>query len=204
MSGTRTAQALRAHPVTMAVTGVTALVGAAQFVFPAVLDELRRNPVRQHTGQWWRVAMPLLVQSSGWSQYLFNIAGSILVGVAVERHYGGGRWLAIYATAGLAGQMMAYVWQPASTGAGSSDAVAGLIGALAVSLWSARQLPWWPSYLYAAYFASYLTGLDAAGPLAGTLAGTATAAAVMTIRRPSIRSSCGCCSPQASSPPPWP
>ncbi len=76
-----------------------------------------------------------------------------------------------------------YVWEPSNRGAGSSDAVAGLVGALIVGLWSARQLPRRPSYLYAAYFASYLTGMAAAGPRVGTLGGSAAAAAVMTIRR---------------------
>lgn len=180
---TRFAEARRRYPVTFTVTALTALVGAAQFVFPAVLEALRRDPAGLRAGEWWRIATPLLVQSEGCGQYLFNVGGSILVGVAVERHYRGGRWLTVYLAAGVAGQVLAYVWQPTSTGAGSSDAVAGLIGAMIVSLWSTRQLPWWPGYLYAAYFASYLTGLDAAGPLAGTVVGSATAAAVMATRR---------------------
>jgi len=162
---------------------VTTLVGATQFAFPAVLQALQRDPVHLRAGQWWRLASPLLVQPSGWGQYAYNLLGSIVVGVAVERHFGGRQWLTLYLIAGLAGNVMENVWFPTETGGGSSDAVAGLIGGLTVAIWSASRMPTWPSYLYAAYFASYLTVLKAAGVLPGMVLGAAAAAVVMGARR---------------------
>ncbi len=176
-------QAVRRAPMTTAVTALTALVGAAQFLFPAVLEELQRDPAGLRAGQWWRLFTPLLVQGAGWGQYAFNLLGSLLVGVALEARYGARRWLAFYLAAGIAGIVTAYLWQPDSTGSGSSDAVAGLIGALTALLWSGRPLPWWPGYLYGTFFASYLTGLAAAGLIAAVLAGNATTVLVMAVRR---------------------
>lgn len=179
----RATHRLAMFPATTAVTAVTALVGVAAFIIPSVLQALQRDPVQMRAGQWWRVATPLLVQYSGWGQYAFNILGSILVGLAVERRYGGLRLIALYLAGGLAGNVTANIWEPTTLNGGSSDAVAGLIGALAVSLWFSARLPSWPSYLYAAYFASYLTLLDAAGVLPSMIFGAVTAGTVMALRR---------------------
>jgi hypothetical protein len=78
---------------------------------------------------------------------------------------------------------MSYWWFPAQTFGGSSDGVAGLIGALAVGWWMRRSKPPWPSYLYGAFFAAYLTALAAAGVIAATIAGGLTIAVVTTLRR---------------------
>jgi membrane associated rhomboid family serine protease len=144
---------------------------------------LQGNRARLLDGQWWRLVTPMLVQPSGAGQYAFNLLGSALVGVAVERQLGPGRWLAVYLGAGLAGVVMSYWWFPAQTFGGSSDGVAGLIGALTVGWWMRRSKPPWPSYLYGAFFAAYLTALAAAGVIAATIAGGLTIAVVTTLRR---------------------
>jgi membrane associated rhomboid family serine protease len=171
------------YPASAAVTALTAGVGGAQFLWPGVVGRLQRDRARLRDGEWWRLATPLLVQSDGLGQYAYNVAGSVLVGVAVESRNGHGRWLACYIVGGLAGNAAAYHWHPGATGAGSSDAVAGLIGALTVAELRDRALPPWPAYLYAIHFAAYLTVLDAAGFQAGALAGGAALVASAVARR---------------------
>ncbi|MEZ0094216.1 rhomboid family intramembrane serine protease [Streptacidiphilus sp. EB129] len=179
----RVGRAWRPSPVTLWVTGATALVGAVQLAHPAVLHLLQRDPDALHSGQDWRLVSPVLVQSSGWTQYAFNLTGSLLVGVAVEPYWGRTRWVGAYLAGGVAGILATYYWEPHGTGGGSSDAVAALIGMLVVSLWSDRQPPWWPGYLYAGYFISYLAVLDAVGPLPAMVVGSVGAAALMTLWR---------------------
>lgn len=174
---------VRRFPMTAAVTALTAAVGAAQFLAPGVVSALERNWGRLLDGQWWRLVTPMLVQPSGYGQYAFNLIGSVVVGVAVERQLGPHRWLGIYLAGGLAGVLTAYVWFPGQTGGGSSDAVAGLIGALTVGWGVRRSRPWWPSYTYSAFFATYLAGLAAAGAIAGTVIGAMTIGVVTAIRR---------------------
>jgi len=170
--------------MTAAVTTLTAAVGAGQLLGGGgVVTALERNRHLLRGGQWWRLVTPMLVQPSGVGQYVFNLVGSVVVGAAIERQLGAVRWLTIYLTAGVAGVVMAYVWFPAQIDGGSSDAVAGLIGALAVGWWVGRVRPHWPSYLYSAFFAAYLTALAAGGVVVGTVVGGLTSGAIITIRR---------------------
>ena len=136
---------LRRYPMTSRVTFVTAVVGAAQLLDGRVVADLQRNRRLLFDGQWWRLVTPMFVQPSGIGQYAFNLVGSVLVGVTVERQFGAARWLGVYFGAGLAGIVVSYVWFPTLTGGGSSGGVAGLIGALTLIWWSTRTEPWWPS-----------------------------------------------------------
>lgn len=154
---------VRDYPVTTAVTAATGLVSAAALRRPGIMDLLRRDKAALKGGQWWRLATPVLVQSYGAGQAVFNLAGSALVGAVVERQLGRARWLAVYAVSGVAGVLASNRWEPDDNGSGSSDAVAGLIGAMAVGMVLSRTLPAWPGSLYGAYFTSSLTGLAAAG-----------------------------------------
>lgn len=187
--GAATWAAVRQVPMTAAVTTLTAAVGAGQLLGGGgLVMALERNRHLLLDGQWWRLVTPMLVQPSGFGQYAFNLIGSVVVGAAIERQFGAVRWLTIYLAAGIAGVVMAYVWFPEQVDGGSSDAIAGLIGALAVGWWVGRSQPSWPSYLYGAFFAAYLTGLAAAGVVVSTVVGGLTGGAITTIRRHGLAS----------------
>ncbi|MGI8801328.1 MAG: rhomboid family intramembrane serine protease [Solirubrobacteraceae bacterium] len=169
-------------PATATITSLTAAVGGAQFIWPDLVARWRRDGARLHDREWWRLVTPLLVQPDGLGQYAYNLTGSVLVGVAVERRHGHTRCLACYLASGLAGNLAAYRWQPHANGGGSSDAVAGLIGALAMTQLQDGALPRWPAYLYTAHFAAYLTVLDTTSYQTAALAGAAALAAATTAR----------------------
>ncbi|WP_144127553.1 hypothetical protein [Catellatospora sichuanensis] len=92
-------------------------------------------------------------------------------------------WLALYLAAGLAGVALMLVLHPLDTGGGSSDAVAGLIGALAVMTWRSGWTPPLPAFLYAVHFVLYLAAFAAAVVIAATVAGAAAVALVMSTHR---------------------
>lgn len=131
----------RAFPiVTLTVLAGTAVVTGLQLIFPEVLNALRRNPGALSAGEWWRLITPIFVQAYGWPQIMFNFTGIALVGPVVERIFGSRRWLILYFVPALAGEIAGYAWSP--YGAGSSLALAGLVGSLfAWLLWPNRQLP---------------------------------------------------------------
>ncbi|WP_203752605.1 rhomboid family intramembrane serine protease [Catellatospora bangladeshensis] len=181
------ARVLRAYPLTLGVALLGTLVFAAQVAQPAVVGALQRSPDIVHGGQWWRLIGALLVQPSGWGQFAYNTLGLLLVGAAVERAYGRLRWLLVFLASGLAGGVFMLVLRPADSGGGSSDAVAGLIGALVVLAWRTRRLPPLPTLLYAAHFAVYLSVLAAWGVLAATVAGTLALAAAAAAHRAGLR-----------------
>ncbi len=121
------------------------------------------------------------MQPAGWAQYGFNLLGIVLVGLAVERRYRAARTLVIYLLAGAAGVGSALLWAPHDAGGGSSDAVAGLIGAVTVAYWVDRRPPWRVTIWYAVFFAIYLTTLDALGVTASVVAGSASVAVVSAL-----------------------
>ncbi len=131
----------QAFPIaTVVVLAGTAIVTGLQLIYPEVLNALRRNPSALSAGEWWRLITPIFVQADGWPQIMFNFTGIALVGPVVERIYGSRRWLVLYFVPALAGEIAGYAWSP--YGAGSSLALAGLVGSLfAWLLWPNRQLP---------------------------------------------------------------
>lgn len=116
--------------VTSIVFVVTMTVTALQFVFPAVLTELRRSPEMYSSGEWWRFITPLFVHTEGWPQIVFNGLCLAILGPMVEYRYGPYRWLALYFLAGFVGELAGFAWKP--TGAGASVAFCGLLGGLAI------------------------------------------------------------------------
>lgn len=111
------------------VIGLTALISGLQFVYPELLDALRRDPEAIRAGELWRLLTALFVQPNGISQCVVNGFLILAFMPAAERLYG--RYvLAIYFAAGLAGQIVNHLW--ASGTGGSSTAIFGLIGALLV------------------------------------------------------------------------
>src|SRR5260370_14307642 len=65
-------------------------------------------------------------------QGICRLLGVAVVGVVVERWWGSGLWIAFYTVGGVAGEIAGMAWKP--IGAGSSVAVCGLLGCVAVSL----------------------------------------------------------------------
>jgi membrane associated rhomboid family serine protease len=118
----------RADPpvVTGAVWLLTALMAAWQLVDPGVLRALDRDPQALAHGQWWRVLSPLLVQSDGWPQIVSNLLFLAAIGYFAEQRFGHRRWVVLYLTGGIVGQLAGYAWEP--HGAGSSVAIFGLVG----------------------------------------------------------------------------
>jgi len=126
---------------TMAVLAVTALVTGAQFVWPQVLETLRRTPDALAAGQWWRTFSPLFVHAYGWPHLLFNLVWIGAAGVLVERRFGHIRWLILYFVPGVIGEFIGFVWDPHA--AGASLGGCGLLGGLAAWLVLRGQaLPW--------------------------------------------------------------
>jgi membrane associated rhomboid family serine protease len=171
------------YPVTVTITGITALAGAAQLFGPEVVSALQRDPEQLRQGQIWRLVTPLFVQPDGFLQYVFNLAGSALVGASVEAYYGRTQWLVSYFGGGLVALGLAYWWFPHSTDGGSSDAVAGLIGALTYAMWRAQLRPAWPAFVYAAFFAADLTALATGGAVVAAIVGNTLLALLIILRR---------------------
>ncbi len=176
----------RDYPVTVTVTGITALAGAAQLFGPEVVSALQRDSEQLRQGQTWRLVTPLFVQPDGLLQYAFNLTGSALVGASVEAHYGRSQWLISYFGGGLLALGLAYWWFPHSTDGGSSDAVAGLIGALTYAMWRSRLRPAWPAFAYAAFFAADLTALATGGVVVAAIVGNTVLVLMNILRRWSL------------------
>ncbi len=117
---------------TLSTLCVTGILTGLQYVFPQVLLLLERTPVALARHEWWRLITPLLVQPDGWGPVVFVFTSILIVGTLAERLWGSGRWLILYITSGLTGEVAGYSWQP--SGAGASVAGAGLLGSLATWL----------------------------------------------------------------------
>jgi membrane associated rhomboid family serine protease len=183
LSAVRVRAELARYQITVAMFALTAAVGAAQFAYPGVVDALQRDPDRLRAGQWWRAITSMFVQPSGLGQYAFNLLGIAVVGIAAQQICRPSHWLTVYLLGGLAGNLAMSLWFPHTLDGGSSDAVAALIGVVAVMAYSAQRPAWWPSYFYAAFFTAYLAGLAAGGVVAGVVAGNAAIVLVSVLRR---------------------
>lgn len=119
--------------VTGIIFAITSIMTILQLAFPSLLTHLRRNPLALASGEWWRMFTPLVVNADSFGQFVVNMFFLLVVGVTVERRYGGLRLLVFYLAGGLAGEIAGYAsWDP--YGAGASVGVLGLIGALVVIL----------------------------------------------------------------------
>lgn len=156
---------------TVVVALITALGAAAQLHDPEILDRFRRNYPALHDGEWWRWFTPLLVQSAGWGQILFNIGSLLVVGVIAERRFGTVRWLVLYVGIGLAGEAFGQRLDP--TGAGNSLAVCGLAGALATLLVVRPGAATRPHAFVVPYYVACVAGLGFGGIVGATAAPTA-------------------------------
>jgi rhomboid protease GluP len=119
------------------ITGVTFVVTAfmtgLQYLVPGVLGALQRTPGALTSGEYWRLITPIVVHRGGWGEITVNLLGLALVGALAETVWGGAPWLVFYVIGGTVGEGAGLAWRP--YGAGSSVAICGLIGALAVYPW---------------------------------------------------------------------
>lgn len=171
--------------MTVWVLIVTAAFSVVALVHAPLMDAMVRDVDQLRAGQWWRVASPVLVQSSGWGQLVFNMAGLAVVGAALEQRVSRVTWLTIYLAGGIGSVAVLSVWMPRDGGAGSSDAVAALIGALAVvSLVDiSSDRVGLASQMYSVFFVAYLTGLAVGGTLPSIIAGDVAVVLLMIVRR---------------------
>lgn len=161
-------------PVTVTVAVGTLAISVPALFSPGLVRLLEQRPGDLWDGQWWRLVTPMVIQGYGLGQLLFNLAGIVWVGAAVEKRYPRWQWPAIYFGTGITEITVSSLWFPARVDSGSSAAVAGLIAALVVHLLRSRQVPAWPSLLYAVLFVVYLCTLAYSGPVAAAVAGTLT------------------------------
>ena len=107
-----------------------AVPSTLQFFFPAILAVFQRDYERFLQGEWWRLITPLFVQDGGVSGTIFNLVSLLLVGSVVERLWGGRYMLIIFFIGGMAGELIAFAWQP--LGAGNSIGNFSLAASIAV------------------------------------------------------------------------
>ncbi len=128
----------RIPPGTAAIIAVVVFAAAVQELRPDWLALAARDPERFAAGEWWRVVTALFAYDDGPVQKLGIAFGALALGIVAERRIGTVEWLIIAFVSGLVGQIVGLWWQP--HGAGSSVAVAGLLGAVATWLaWPATR-----------------------------------------------------------------
>jgi len=125
----------RVPPGTAAFITIAVFIAAIQELHPEWLGLAERDPVAFAAGEWWRVVTALFAYDDGAVQKLGIVFAALVLGIIAERKIGTVEWLIIAFVSGLAGQIVGLWWQP--VGAGSSVAVAGMLGATAV--WLARS-----------------------------------------------------------------
>ncbi len=128
--------------LTLSVLGATTVSTILGLLADDVTRTLIRDPALGD-GEWWRLLSPILVNPEGWHQVLFNLAALLVFGTAAERVFGRVRWVLLYLGGALAGELFSYATHNYS--AGSSVAVAGLVGGLLAWVLTGRAaLPAWP------------------------------------------------------------
>ncbi|MGH8218366.1 MAG: rhomboid family intramembrane serine protease [Steroidobacteraceae bacterium] len=115
----------------------TAIVSGLQFVYPAVLVVLRRDPDAIRAGELWRLVTALFVQPYGVAQCVANAFLMLAFMPAAERLYGRGIVL-LYFASGLVGQIANYWWVSGS--GGSSTAAFGVMGGLLIYVIRNRKM----------------------------------------------------------------
>jgi rhomboid protease GluP len=110
---------------------LTAAVTGLQAVVPGLLGALQRTPAAL-SGEYWRLISPIIINRGGWKEITVNLLGLAVVGALVEGTWGRRPWPIFYLTGAIVGEGAGLAWRP--YGAGSSVAICGLLGALAIWL----------------------------------------------------------------------
>jgi len=137
--------------VTYTIVGVTALVYVLQLLSVALMGEVvhgldylelygaRINELIR-AGEVWRFLTPALLHASP-SHILFNMYALFTFGSGLERNFGHGRFLLLYALGAFAGNVFSFLLMGDNGfSVGASTAVFGLIGAEGVFYYQNRKL----------------------------------------------------------------
>ncbi len=131
--------------VTYTILGFTVLIYLLQMASMAVFngDDLpvmlgaRANDLIIK-GQWWRFISPLFLHGSV-AHIFFNMYALLSLGSLLERHFGHGRFLALYFIAGFAGNVFSFLLTDGYS-IGASTAVFGLVAAEVIFFYQNRKL----------------------------------------------------------------
>jgi hypothetical protein len=173
---------MRRFPIITAIAvGVAVVAAVVQYTVPAAVPTLQRGDFALVTsGEWWRLATPLLVQTLGWYQVVTNLVTLALVGAVAERSVDGARWAILVAAGTVGGQVAAYAW--GLPGGGDSIAICGLAGGMVVWLLTHPVTSRWPVAVVVCYIAA-LTGWGFSGiPAAGVAVAVAAVSASLSPR----------------------
>lgn len=166
--------------LSLIVCTVAVAAAVAQYAVPSVVPAWERDLDALQSGEWWRLVSPLLVQTLGWHQVVANLVTLAVFAVVAEWLVGRWRWWILFAAGTLGGQLSAYLQR--EPGGGSSIAICGLAGGVAVALLAGRwPAPPWFSQAVVVYVA-LLAGWGFGGPVGAAVAGTCCAAALYLLR----------------------
>lgn len=123
---------IRPPYLSIIASGVAVVAAVVQYTVPAVVPVLERSQSGLMSGDWWRLATPVLVQTLGWHQTAANLVSLAVIGLLSEMLLPRLWWLILLGSGTLGGQAAAYIWE--EVGGGSSIAICGLAGGLIVVL----------------------------------------------------------------------
>jgi len=104
---------------------LVAIPSVLQFLFPALLSALRRDPELIRDGQAWRLLTSAVVQDGGAIGTVFNLVALALVVLVAGEVWGGRRmWILFLASQLVSNSLVVITFAPA--GAGNSIATFGL------------------------------------------------------------------------------
>ncbi len=149
-------------------------------------------------GEWWRLGSALFLHFG-----LFHLSMNMLSlwdgGRLVERMFGSGRFLLIYFSSGLAGNLLSLIVQgDRAVSGGASGAIFGVYGALMSYLWLERhglhpsefKRLFWGAAIFSAitiFLGFQITGIDNGAHIGGLLGGILTGLALARPQHPAPR-----------------
>lgn len=130
--------------ISMGILSLTVIVTSLQFIFPGIITALDRNRHALMSGEMWRLITPLFIQPMGIWQCAFN-AFFFISFVPIAEHLYGRSVMLIYFVTGIIGQMVNFYWETtpgglSTSGGGSSTALFGVMGSLAMYIMINRKL----------------------------------------------------------------
>jgi rhomboid protease GluP len=130
---------------TYAILGFTVLIYLLQMASMAILngDDLplmlgARATDLIRAGQWWRFITPVFLHGSV-GHIFFNMYALLSLGTLLERHFGHGRFVALYFLGAFAGNVFSFLLTDGYS-VGASTAVFGLVAAEVIFFYQNRKL----------------------------------------------------------------